>query len=81
MWWKLGALALCTAALIAILFMPIHVHIRLPPLPPAARPNATVVYSTPPGVLIVTGALVVAVILGGAALIGARIVRHHRISN
>jgi len=81
MWWKLGALALCTAALITVLFIPVHVRIKLPPLPASARPYRTVVYSTPPGVEIAIGTLVAVSILGGATWIGFGIVRHHRNSN
>jgi xanthosine utilization system XapX-like protein len=77
MWWKLLLLALGAGALIALLFAPIHVHMTVS-IPPSRRPNETVVYSTPPGVLVAMNAVVVAGILGGAIWIGMRIVRRHR---
>jgi hypothetical protein len=81
MWWKLGTLALCTAALVAVLFAPIHVHMKLPPLPRTPGQQGTVVYSTPPSVEIATGVLVVGAIVGGAAWIAFSIVCHHRNSD
>ncbi len=82
MWWRLGVLGAATAALLVLFFAPIaDVHIKVD-LPPTAAPTSgTQVYVASAAQLWITGAIVVAIVLGVAGWIAWRIVRRHGISN
>ncbi len=81
MWWKLGALAAVTAAILFFLLAPtatMTVKVDLPP--EAHRVSVTQVQSVVEGTIWITEAVMVVAVLGIAGWIAWRIVRHHRIS-
>jgi hypothetical protein len=82
-WWKLGVLAFATVVVLALLLVPIGtmtVKIDLPPVAGSAAAERTLnkVTDGDKTMALALGASLVTLILGGATLIGWRIVRHHR---
>ena len=80
MWWKLGGLAVLSAGLIALLFLPLGgaASVKLD-MPPGAAPIASHQIETGVGLVQAwVAASFVAVVLGAAYWLGVRIVRRHR---